>query len=229
MRAATAVPTCGARPLFCASSTSRLTMRPCGPEPASAASSMPAALASRRASGDAKIRPCPFAASPRDARARGELFPSPSRGGDRGGGLAGDARLGGHPALTPTSRGDPAARAAGAGAGAFPALGGRGGCAPAFGLGAAPAVSPSPSSVAIGVLTFTPSVPSATSRAPTLPSSVASTSMVALSVSISAMTSPALMVWPSLTSHLASLPSSMVGDSAGIRMSVGIGRSVIGT
>jgi hypothetical protein len=46
--------------------------------------------------------------------------------------------------------------------------------------------------------------------------------MVALSVSISAMMSPALTVWPSLTSHLASLPSSMVGESAGIRISVGI-------
>src|SRR5581483_7501698 len=56
----------------------------------------------------------------------------------------------------------------------------------------------------------------------TLPSSTASTSMVALSVSISAMTSPAFTCWPSATSHLASLPSSMVGDSAGIRISVGI-------
>jgi hypothetical protein len=37
---------------------------------------------------------------------------------------------------------------------------------------------------------------------------------------ISAMTSPGFTVSPSLTSHLASLPSSMVGDSAGIRMSV---------
>ena len=84
------------------------------------------------------------------------------------------------------------------------------------------AAAPPPSSTAIGVLTFTPSVPSATSSLDTLPSSAASTSMVALSVSISAMMSPGLMVWPSLTSHLASLPSSMVGDSAGIRISVGI-------
>src|SRR5262249_43957741 len=53
-------------------------------------------------------------------------------------------------------------------------------------------------------------------------SSTASTSMVALSVSISAMTSPGFTSWPSATSHLASLPSSMVGDSAGIRISVGI-------
>ena len=74
----------------------------------------------------------------------------------------------------------------------------------------------------MGVLTFTPSVPSATSSFDTMPSSTASTSMVALSVSISAMISPGLMVWPSLTSHFASLPSSMVGDSAGIRISVDI-------
>src|SRR6185503_1353725 len=85
-----------------------------------------------------------------------------------------------------------------------------------------PGAAASPSSTAIGVLTFTPSVPSATSSFDTLPSSTASTSMVALSVSISAMMSPGLTVWPSLTSHLASLPSSMVGDSAGIRISVGI-------
>jgi hypothetical protein len=45
--------------------------------------------------------------------------------------------------------------------------------------------------VAIGVLTRTPSVPAGTRILPTLPSSDASTSMVALSVSISAITSPA--------------------------------------
>ena len=72
--------------------------------------------------------------------------------------------------------------------------------------------------MAIGVLTFTPSVPSGISSFDTLPLSTLSTSMVALSVSISANTSPGLTVSPSLTSHLESLPSSMVGDSAGIRM-----------
>ncbi len=76
--------------------------------------------------------------------------------------------------------------------------------------------------VAIGVLTFTRSVPAATRMAPTLPSSTASTSMVALSVSISAITMPLLTVSPSLISHFASLPSSMVGDSAGIRIWVGM-------
>src|SRR3546814_11168017 len=71
-------------------------------------------------------------------------------------------------------------------------------------------------------LTGTPSVPSATRIFPILPSSTASTSMVALSVSISAMTSPELISSPSFTSHLASVPPVMVGDSAGIRMLSGI-------
>src|ERR1700733_13250543 len=51
-----------------------------------------------------------------------------------------------------------------------------------------------------------------------MPSSTASTSMVALSVSISASTSPEVTWSPSFLSHLASLPSVMVGDSAGIRI-----------
>jgi hypothetical protein len=55
-----------------------------------------------------------------------------------------------------------------------------------------------------------------------MPSSTASTSIVALSVSISAMTSPAATLSPSFFSHLARLPSSIVGDSAGIRISIGI-------
>ena len=51
-------------------------------------------------------------------------------------------------------------------------------------------------------------------------SSTASNSMVALSVSISAITWPADTVSPALMCHLVSVPSSIVGDSAGIRMSV---------
>src|SRR3981189_3440750 len=46
--------------------------------------------------------------------------------------------------------------------------------------------------------------------------------MVALSVSISAMTSPALTASPSFLSHLARLPFSMVGESAGMRILTGI-------
>ena len=48
------------------------------------------------------------------------------------------------------------------------------------------AVSPSSRSMAMGVLTATPSDPAGINRAPMVPSSTASTSMVALSVSISA-------------------------------------------
>ena len=86
----------------------------------------------------------------------------------------------------------------------------------------AEASSPSSSSQAITALTFTPSVPSATASRPTIPSSTASTSMVALSVSISAMTSPAETLSPSSTSQRASVPSSMVGDRAGISTSIGM-------
>ena len=80
----------------------------------------------------------------------------------------------------------------------------------------------SPSRNAIGVLTFTSAVPSGISSLPTLPASTASTSMVALSVSTSQMTSPGLTCCPSRTRHLAILPLSMVGDSVGITIWIGI-------
>ena len=101
------------------------------------------------------------------------------------------------------------AGAAGAGASAFC-------CGFAAGAGAASALSPSSVSTMIGVLTATFSVPSAIRSLPTTPSSTASTSMVALSVSISQITMPEVILSPSLTCHLASLPSVIVGDSAGI-------------
>ena len=88
------------------------------------------------------------------------------------------------------------------------------------GASAAEASSPSSSRTAIGVFTFTPSVPSPMRIFPTVPSSTASNSIVALSVSISAMIMPEETVSPSLTSHLASVPSSMVGERAGIRICV---------
>ena len=50
------------------------------------------------------------------------------------------------------------------------------------------------------------------------PSSTASTSIVALSVSISAIKSPELTSSPSLTNHLAKVPSSIVGLRAGIKI-----------
>src|SRR5215471_14968111 len=87
----------------------------------------------------------------------------------------------------------------------------------------AEASSPSPKIMAIGVLTATSLVPSGTKILPSVPSSTASTSMVALSVSISAITSPDLTASPSFLSHLARLPFSIVGESAGIRTGVGMG------
>ena len=55
-----------------------------------------------------------------------------------------------------------------------------------------------------------------------MPSSTASISIVALSVSISAITSPAATLSPSFLSQRARLPSVIVGESAGIRISVGM-------
>src|SRR6266542_4209143 len=88
----------------------------------------------------------------------------------------------------------------------------------------AEASSPSPRIMAIGVLTATSLVPSGTKILPRVPSS---TSMVALSVSISAITSPDLTESPSFLCHLARLPFSMVGESAGIRTGVGIDASPV--
>jgi hypothetical protein len=65
-------------------------------------------------------------------------------------------------------------------------------------------------------------VPSGTTIFAITPSSTASYSIVALSVSISAMTSPVLTASPSFLSHLARLPFSIVGDSAGMRMLMGM-------
>ena len=99
-----------------------------------------------------------------------------------------------------------------------------GGAAGADGTAAvsSPGSSPSSTSTAITALTATPSLPSGTTMRPTMPSSTASTSIVALSVSISAITSPGSTLSPWATSHLTRLPSVMVGDKAGIRISVAI-------
>src|ERR1700730_13495624 len=86
----------------------------------------------------------------------------------------------------------------------------------------AEASSPSAKIIAHGVLTATSAVPSGTRILPSVPSSTASTSMVALSVSISAITSPALTLSPSFLTHLARLPFSMVGESAGISTWIGM-------
>ena len=78
-------------------------------------------------------------------------------------------------------------------------------------------------------LTGTSCVPSGTRIFAIVPSSTASTSIVALSVSISAITSPDLTLSPSFLSHLARLPFSIVGDSAGIKMLIGIVSDLVAT
>ena len=110
----------------------------------------------------------------------------------------------------------------GEGAGAFAGFAEGAACALAALAAAALTSSPSPASTAITALTGTSCVPSGTTILASVPSSTASTSMVALSVSISAITSPDLTLSPSFFSHLARLPFSMVGDSAGMRMLVGM-------
>jgi len=86
----------------------------------------------------------------------------------------------------------------------------------------AAASSPSSSRRAIGWLTLMPCAPSGTMILPMRPSSTASYSIVALSVSISAMMSPECTSSPSFLSQRVRLPSVIVGDSAGIRISIGM-------
>src|SRR5690554_5495023 len=186
-----------------AASTSDFTTRPLGPVPEMAATSMPASLARRRANGDANTL------SPADFVGAGAAF-APGNGAGAASvlvasALAGSAVLAGGAALAASSFGASAFGASALGAAVISS-----------------ALSPSCSNTAITALTFTLSVPSATRILPILPSSTASTSIVALSVSISAITSPEETVSPSLTCHLASLPSSIVGESAGMVISIGI-------
>ena len=126
--------------------------------------------------------------------------------------------------ISPAGGGGAGAASAAGAAGIGASAAGAGGASGGDGAGAAwsissiaEASSPSARITATGVLTATPSVPSGTRILPSTPSSTASSSMVALSVSISARTSPLSTVSPSFFSHFASVPSVMVGDSAGIR------------
>src|SRR6185312_3522655 len=180
-------------------STSDFTTRPCGPLPAIADTSMLDSFARRRASGEAKTR-TPLAGLVAGVKVKApsplaSLGPLPPGRGVAAAAPCPTSPFGGEVGAAAPGEG---ALAAGAGAGAF----------------ASAALSPSVRSTAMTALTFTLSVPSGTTILPILPSSTASTSMVALSVSISAITSPEETLSPSLTCHLASLPSSILGESA---------------
>src|SRR5207245_11426672 len=117
----------------------------------------------------------------------------------------------------------------GAAAGAVAAAAGFGGDDAPAPAPAAFTSSPSPASTAMISLTGTSWVPSGTRIFASVPSSTASTSIVALSVSISAITSPDLTLSPSFLSHLARLPFSIVGDSAGIKMLIRIVNDLVAT
>ena len=177
-----------------AASTSRRRMRPCGPLPVRAARSTPPSPAMRRASGLAKIREPPMFG----VAVAGVMVAKVVVVGTIAAGAA-------------TGAGSAGAGSAGTGSGATTGA-----------AATSAALSPSSARRAIAVPTATPSAPLSTRMAARTPSSTASTSIVALSVSISAMTSPLLTVSPTATFHFARVPVSMVGDSAGIRISIAI-------
>ena len=185
---------------------------------------MPASFANRRASGDENTR---FVRATRipSASPGWETEAAGACGAARAGAAsltAGAERVGGKGrAETPSStRGEGAALAGFAVGAAFAA----GAPIPAP-AAAALTSSPSSASTAMSALTGTSCVPSGTTILASVPSSIASYSIVALSVSISAITSPGLTLSPSFLSHFARLPFSMVGDSAGIRILTGMTNS----
>ena len=202
-------------PSVCAFSISAFTTRPCGPEPETADRSIPACFASRRASGDANTRPpagsAPFAA-PCDClsvEALGPLLASLTSG--RPWACASSMLLSVTASVASGFRLPVAAMSEVV---APPP--------PSAFAAASSTDSPSSAMTAISVLTFTPSVPSEITIFAIVPSSMASTSMVALSVSISAITSPGATLSPSFTNQRARLPSSIVGERAGMVMLIGI-------
>ena len=83
-------------------------------------------------------------------------------------------------------------------------------------------LSPSSLITAMILLTRIFFSPSSTSRHATTPSSAHSNSITALSVSISAIREPGWTLSPFLTHQRASVPSFMVGESAGIRRAIGM-------
>ena len=74
--------------------------------------------------------------------------------------------------------------------------------------------------IAIMEFTLISVCPSFTDNSRIVPSSTASNSIIALSVSISAKRSPALIISPFLTIHFARVPTSIVGERAGIKISI---------
>ena len=188
-------------------------MRPPGPVPVTLRRSMPRSVASLRASGEASTL-APLAGA-------GAGF---AAGAGRGAGAGA--------ALAGAGAGAAAGTGAGFAAGAGAAFG-----ASAFAAGLAPPVralasassavvsSPALPMIAMGVPTGM-EAPSAMRRLSRTPSSKASKSIVALSVSTSASTSPGDIFSPSFFRHFRRTPIFIVSDSCGISRIVAIWGSV---
>ena len=221
-------------------STSAFTIRPPGPLPVMAERSRPFCSAMRLASGDAFTRAPDDEVSPPEAGAGAgdEAVAAPPPPFAIASSTSPLVILPLGPLPVSEARSIPSAsaslRAVGVAAGpsfatAVGVCAGAGGDAGAGALSAlgaltSPTSSPSSASMAITAPTETFSVPSSMSIDAITPSSTASNSIVALSVSISAMMSPEETASPTLTSHLAKVPSSIVGDRAGIFNSMAMGR-----
>src|SRR3984885_14070913 len=178
-----------------ASSTSRGTMRPCGPEPRRRAKSMPASPASRRASG--------VTVTPPASRAGPKLC-SGVRTSKNGSSLMG--------------------RVSGCVCGAGVVAGAEAACTAAAagfpgGVDAA-AEAAAPSAITATTAPTGATVPSGTRISLSTPAVVEGTSIETLSVSISNRLSPGFTVVPAATNHLVIFPSATVSPSCGIRTSI---------
>ena len=188
-----------------AASMSRLTILPRGPDPTTASKRRPASRARRRATGDALSRPPSLRASAAGAAgASGRTTGGADcwvTGGVVGGG-SGTAGEGGV--------------AVGAAVRASTSSSSVAGDAVEAGAAAATSSDTSSSVAAITAITSPTGAacPSLSRMARNTPSPRATSSMVALSVSISASRSPAATWSPSALSHLTTCPSSMVGERA---------------
>ena len=176
------------------SSTSRATMRPCGPEPRRRDRSMPASPASRRASGVTAMPP---------ANRAGPKLRSGVRTSKNGSSLIGVCWRGCATGLA--GRGGAAC--------APPALPARRGCAEL-------AAAPVPSAITPTTAPTGATSPAGTRISASTPVVVDGTSIDTLSVSISNRLSPGLTVAPAATNHLVILPSATVSPSCGISTSM---------
>src|SRR5262249_28832003 len=189
------MPSSGTAVARAAASTSRATMRPCGPDGEILARSMPPSAANRRASGGTCLPPASRAGPELRAGVR------PARNGwSSSGRAAGGARLRAAAAVAATAgcEADGAALAAAA-----------------FG-----AAAPAPSAITATTAPTGATPPAGTRISASTPAAVAGTSIDTLSVSISNRLSPGLMASPAALNHCVILPSATVSPSCGISTSI---------